>query len=272
MRRPWTEAEVEKLRQHYATPPLNLHALAAELGRSYESVTVKAGRLGLGSYFRAKGRKPKQVTFFTNERFKASFHGGTTAAYIAAVGHPRGMLGKKHTAATLALVSEASRAQWADPKSKLNSPAQSQRRSDEMVRRVLAGEMRNRYTRSRGGKRADLGGRYFRSSWEANYARLLELQKRNGAITAWDFECHTFEFVGIKRGTRLYTPDFKVTFPDGHHEWHEVKGWMDGKSATRLKRMAKYFPAEKVVVVGAESFKAFRRQGFDRMIPNWESA
>jgi len=61
------------------------------------------------------------------------------------------------------------------------------------------------------GKRADLGNRFFRSKWEANYARYLEWMKNRGEITDWDYECDTFEFGRIKRGGRFYTPDFKVT-------------------------------------------------------------
>ena len=131
--------------------------------------------------------------------------------------------------------------------------------------------MRSGYSRSAGGKRADLGGRYFRSSWEANYARYLNWLIERGQIAGWKFEAKTFEFAGIKRGTRFYTPDFLVTLKDGSYEWHEVKGWMDAASKTRLKRMAKYHPAEKIVIVGEKWFRAVARQGLTRLIPNWET-
>lgn len=123
--------------------------------------------------------------------------------------------------------------------------------------------------KGRGGKREDLGGRYFRSSWEANYARYLNILVDKGEVAAWEFEADTFTFESIKRGCRHYTPDFKVTMPDGSTEYHEVKGWMDAKSQTKLKRMAKYFPSVKVVVIAKNSYKAIA-QGAGRMIPTWE--
>jgi hypothetical protein len=47
---------------------------------------------------------------------------------------------------------------------------------------------------------------------------------------------------------------------DGSHEWHEVKGWMDTKSKTRQKRFSKYFPDEKVRIVGKKDLAAIRLQ------------
>jgi hypothetical protein len=269
-RRAWSDAELEWLRRAYDSPVVDLIRLAKKLDRSHASVALKASKMGLTSY---KGPKVAQTRLDFRQAFAPELRHEVMSrkikARFAKFGHPRGMLGKKHSAETKARVGAASRAQWADPASKLRSPAETQRRSDQMVRLIKAG-LRVGYSRCRGGRRPDLNGRYFRSSWEANYARLLNFQMKHGAIIGWDFECHTFEFVGIKRGSRLYIPDFKVTFADGHHEWHEVKGWLDQRSATKLKRMAKYFPDEKVVVIDAKSFAAFRRQGFDQMIPHWE--
>lgn len=115
-----------------------------------------------------------------------------------------------------------------------------------------------------------IGGRriYFRSKWEANYARLLEWRKERGEIAEWEHEPHTFWFENIKRGVRSYLPDFRVTHLDGRQEYHEVKGWMDPKSETKLKRMAKYYPEVQVHVVAAPWFKANGPVlGF---LPGWE--
>lgn len=122
------------------------------------------------------------------------------------------------------------------------------------------------------GKRADLGGQFFRSRSEANYARYLNLLQKQGQILGWEYEPHTFQFESIKRGTRDYTPDFKVYLPNGKHEWHEVKGWMDQKSRTRLKRMSKFFPDEKVVVISSKWFSQARRNGIATAIKHWETA
>lgn len=122
--------------------------------------------------------------------------------------------------------------------------------------------------RGRGGKREDLNGKYFRSSWEANYARFLNFLINIKEIKCWEYEPDTFEFKEIKRGTRFYTPDFKVFCKDGSIEYHEVKGWMDKKSITRHRRMEKYYPEVKITIID----KAwFRRSGKDlqRLIPHW---
>lgn len=123
--------------------------------------------------------------------------------------------------------------------------------------------------RSRGGKREDLGSLYVRSAWEANYCRYLNWLVELGEIVSWEYEPDTFWFDKIKRGTRSYTPDFKVANNDGSIEYHEIKGRMDQKSRTRLKRMAKYYPDVKVVVIDSEAYRVLAKdvRGF---IPNWE--
>lgn len=117
------------------------------------------------------------------------------------------------------------------------------------------------------GLRKDLGI-FVRSGWEANYSRYLNWQKQHGMIVDWQYEPHRFEFP-IKRGTNSYLPDFKVWKTKCSWEWHEIKGWKYGKGETALKRMAKYYPGEKIVVVDAAAYKEIARQvaGF---IPYWE--
>lgn len=117
-----------------------------------------------------------------------------------------------------------------------------------------------------------LGGKkiYCRSLWESNYARYLQWQKDRGDILEWEHEPETFWFTGIKRGVMSYLPDFKVFLKDGSHEWHEVKGWMDKRSATKLKRMAKYHPSETVKVFGGDWFKSSGRT-LAAIIPGWET-
>ncbi|MBX9679000.1 MAG: DUF1064 domain-containing protein [Gemmataceae bacterium] len=123
--------------------------------------------------------------------------------------------------------------------------------------------------RGKGGRRADLENRYFRSSWEANYARYLNWLVSIGEIERWEYEVDTFEFSKIKRGTRFYTPDFKIHSKDGTCEYHEVKGWMDPISATKLKRMAKYYPGIKVVVIGRKYYQSLAKK-VSGVVLNWE--
>lgn len=92
----------------------------------------------------------------------------------------------------------------------------------------------NAYRYTRTGFRTDLE-MSFRSSWEANFARVLNLYKVD-----FDFEPTVFSFP-IKRGTRAYTPDF---FLRRNQEWIEVKGYLDDKSKIKLKRFKRYYPEE----------------------------
>ena len=128
----------------------------------------------------------------------------------------------------------------------------------------------NPYTHVKQGRRADLGDQFFRSSWEANFARYLNLLQANGNIHHWQYEPDTFWFDGIKRGTRSYTPDFAVwDTEDAEPYFYEVKGWMDAKSKTKLKRMAKYYPKVKIIVFGKKEYNDIRKK-LSAVIPHWE--
>ena len=126
------------------------------------------------------------------------------------------------------------------------------------------------FGRNRGstGTRMDLG-LFFRSRWEANYARYLNWLVNNAIILKWEYEPETFWFTKIKRGTRSYLPDFKITNNDRTTEYHEIKGWMDPKSRTKLDRMAKYYPEIKLLVIDGIFYKDLRRK-MSRILENWE--
>ena len=124
------------------------------------------------------------------------------------------------------------------------------------------------HKRGRMGKREDLNGLFVRSSWEANYARYLNWLVSLGEIDKWEYEVDTFEFP-IKRGSRFYTPDFKIFNKDGSFEYHEVKGYMDQRSATKIKRFQKYYPENKLVIIDKEIYVPLSRQ-LRNLIPGWE--
>lgn len=100
---------------------------------------------------------------------------------------------------------------------------------------------------------------YFRSKWEANYALYLDFLIDHKEIIKWEFEPDTFIFDAIKLGTRSYTPDFKVFTKHGH-EYHEVKGYMDSKSKTKLKRFAKYYPDEKLLLIDSSEYNLIKKE------------
>lgn len=121
---------------------------------------------------------------------------------------------------------------------------------------------------AKGGKRADIGI-FVRSAWEANYARYLNWLVAHGQIKNWEYEPDVFYFENIKRGTRSYLPDFKVENNDGTIEYHEVKGWMDAASKTKLKRMKKYYPDVKIVLVDKPVYNGLART-VSKLVANWE--
>ena len=118
------------------------------------------------------------------------------------------------------------------------------------------------------GRRKDIGKYYFRSAWEANYARYLNFLIHVGYIDRWEYEPDTFWFEAIKRGVRSYLPDFKV-YKDGGFYYIEVKGWMDAKSKTKLKRMKKYHPDVEVRVVREKEYRNIEKR-FGNSIDGWE--
>lgn len=128
------------------------------------------------------------------------------------------------------------------------------------------------FSRCRAGRRDDLGPIHFRSSWEANYARYLNLLIKLGAVTSWEYEPETFWFEGIRRGTVSYLPDFRVIYKgDPTPEYVEIKGWVTPKDRTKWKRMAKYHPQVKLVVVKEKEYTAIARK-WASAIPTWEGS
>jgi hypothetical protein len=117
--------------------------------------------------------------------------------------------------------------------------------------------------RTIGGKRI-----FFRSRWEANYARYLEWEKSLGLIKDWEHEPKTFDFP-IKRGCNTYKPDFRVLKPNGSHHWVEVKGWLDSKSKTKIKRFKRFYPEEEIRIIDAKWFKS-KVKNLKGWVDGWE--
>lgn len=145
--------------------------------------------------------------------------------------------------------------------------------SDNIVKKLKSFKAgsgpQNTYSRC-GRQWHEVGGKrfYSRSRWEMSYANYLQWRKDRGEIADWEYEAHTFWFEKIRRGVRSYVPDFKVTMSDGSIEWHEVKGWMDSKSKTKIKRMAIYHPNEFLMVLDGQWF-AGANKTFAGIVPGW---
>lgn len=185
-------------------------------------------------------------------------------------GHPKGMLGKKHSNEFSKIMSERVTKMWQDPNCVLNSSEYRQKLSDRQSK-FMRERMKNNtniYSNAKRGFRDDLG--YFvRSGWEANYARYLKWLVSKNQIKGFEYEPDTFWFEEIKRGVRSYLPDFKVTNNDGSIEYHEVKGYMDAKSKTKLSRMKKYYPQVKLILIDQKVYESIKK--ISKMIPNWEN-
>ena len=165
-------------------------------------------------------------------------------------------------------MSEASKIMWQNENSYVNSDEYRQLLSDRTVKIQKMGKFQSNYSRCKRGT-YNINGKdvYFRSMWEANYALYLDFlidQKQD--IVSWEFEVDTFWFEAIKRGVRSYKPDFKVHLKDGSVEYHEVKGWMDARSKTKLKRMAKYYPLVEMVLIDSKPYKEILKK-LDGIIP-----
>jgi hypothetical protein len=125
----------------------------------------------------------------------------------------------------------------------------------KMIVAALAKKKSRKFKAHQGWREIDGRQIYFRSDWEYKFAKYLQLHKQSNVIQDWEHEPQTFWFDAIRRGTRSYLPDFKVLNPDGTHYWAEVKGYMDAKSRTKIKRFRKYYPNEQLVVIDGEWFK-----------------
>lgn len=182
--------------------------------------------------------------------------------------HPRGMLGKKHTPEMKMQMAITSKRNW----EKMSDEQRYIRNRKILTTRHAKGTYAS--PRPKASWKAawrEIGGkrRYFRSRWEANYARYLEFLKINGQIKEWLHEPDVFWFEGIKRGCVSYLPDFKITNNNDSIEYHEVKGWMDSRSKTKIKRMAIYHPDVKLVVIAKKEYDEIRKK-IGLSLSGWE--
>ena len=118
----------------------------------------------------------------------------------------------------------------------------------------------NAYQHTNTGYRPDLKV-IARSNWEANTLRILEVHG-----IKWLFEPKTFHYP-IQRGVKSYMPD--IFLVEGE-EWIEVKGWLDNRSKTKLKRFKKYYPEEfsKLTMIISKGSKMAKKFCEDIEVPN----
>lgn len=77
----------------------------------------------------------------------------------------------------------------------------------------------------------------YASSWEREYADILETQRAHRELRRWQYESITLR-LAIKA---TYTPDFLIENWDGSLEFHEVKGFQRPVGMLKLKVAARQF-------------------------------
>jgi len=257
----WTDDETKLLIELYANEFLcgdnSLESFCKKINKLKSNVCRKAKNLGLDTSRKRKFSedKSKRISQRAIERIKTK-------------GHPKGMLGKNHTQETKDNQSVISINRWLN----LSEEEKSNQILKSQKTKSLNGNLVNpriKTTWKQGWR--NIGGyeKYYRSRWEANYARYLQFLKENNQIKDWKHEPTTFWFEDVLRGCRSYLPDFLVTLNNDLTEYHEVKGWMDDRSKTKLKRMAKYHPNIKIILIEAKWFKENNKK-FKTIISNWE--
>lgn len=234
-----------------------LDDLAKAMGRTKQFLARQAKHLGLTNRNRTKA--------YLSEKTSAAFK-----AWHEVNEHPRGMFGKKHAERAKAEMSKSQLKRWAS--------MSEDDRADFVLKMMKAKHKKNGTlatdTRQKASWKAGwriVGGQriYFRSRWEANYGRYLQSLLDDGKIKSWEHEPITFWFEEIKRGSRSYLPDFRVTALDGTITYHEVKGWMDDRSRTKIARMAKYYPEIPLIVIDKKAYEDMRKY-LSMVIPEWE--
>lgn len=259
----YSEEEMEEIRKEYSKPisEFSLDELAKRLMRDKTGICKVAKTMGLTTKEHSKYKsslRMKEINIPKRWDNKE---------------HPKGMAGKKHSDEVKKQIGK---------KTKEFSQTLSEEQKHEIATKAVTTKIKvygtpapgfansiNAYSRTKKGRREDLGDVFFRSSWEANYARYLNHLVATKQITKWEFEPDTFIFEKEIRGAKSYLPDFKVWKLDGTFEYHEIKGWMDAKSKSKLKKFAKYYPAINLVLVDAKEYRKLEKL-FKTSLANWE--
>jgi hypothetical protein len=182
--------------------------------------------------------------------------------------HPRGALGMKHTLETKLVLGKKSREAWIH----MSDEKKDVRLAKNVATRIKNGTIPSgRPNASWKAGWREIGGieKYYRSRWEANFARYLEWLRGLGEIKSWEHESKTFWFEKIRRGCVSYLPDFHIIEKSGTETYYEVKGWMDDRSATKIKRMALYYPEIQLIVVGRKEYREIEEK-VAGLIDGWE--
>jgi hypothetical protein len=275
----WSDDELRQLRAAYersaAGGPIGLEALGKKLGRNSHNLSRKARELGLTNMSRPKTSQPR-LPLIGLERGSSEHRAlisANTRAAIRRNGHPRGMLGKKHSPENIEKCKAGWRRWW-----EAIDPEAHQDRIERMLATRVARHGRGTaapdeaiYSFAHRGRRADLGDIFFRSAWEANYARYLNHCIEKGVLTSWQYEPRTFVFPNQKRDVMSWTPDFIVVEAEtGWERIHEVKGKWTIRFDRQLELLEQHYPEwATLMLISEDTYRDLDRWARGR-IPNWE--
>ena len=111
----------------------------------------------------------------------------------------------------------------------------------------------------KGGYRKDLG-HYVRSSWEADFARILKLYNLD-----YEYEPRTFKLIRANGEILHYTPDFYVP---SQNTFYEIKGFLRDLDREKLELFKQQYPQINLVVISSTKFAELALKY--KTLINWE--
>lgn len=112
------------------------------------------------------------------------------------------------------------------------------------------------------GPAPDLGKIEFRSSWERNFARIL-----NHLGITWAYEPKRF-WLGI--GTMTYLPDFALLSPNPWNaKWIEIKGIWKRGDKEKIRLFLSRYKDETLKIIASKEYRKLTKQ-YSKLIPLWE--
>ena len=110
------------------------------------------------------------------------------------------------------------------------------------------------------GTRSDLGETFFRSSWEANLARVLNFKN-----IPFEYEKEYIEL----NGNLVYLPDFSLS----EDIFIEVKGMWDNESLEKVDTFVRMFPNKKLQIIDYDSYpELYKIYTEYQPLPYWEKS
>lgn len=190
--------------------------------------------------------------------------------YIEEKGHPKGMLGKHHTEKIRKLLTKKSTEMW-DKMTKEKRRALTDKQITAKIKKYGTSFISKRTKCSWKSGTREIADRkiFFRSRWEANYARYLEYLKQHKKIKEWEHENKIFWFKDFKDNCKAYLPDFEVFLNNGKTEYHEVKGWYDKRSKTKIRKTRKEYPSISLKLIKEKQYKKIK-ENYANKILDWE--